>query len=1187
VNGSGEMTVTRTVGTSHSATTTTTTYDGAGHILRTVVDPANGGLKLQTDYAYDSAGRPIADKTPSPDGSGEVVRVTLYDSVTGRIAKSIENCVDTTPAAVWSACTGTAGTDGTRNVSKSNMYDTAGNITRQLSPTGAETTFTYDAASRVTSSTTNNATTAYYYDPAGRKSAVAAPNEAGSYTVTRYGYDAAGHIVAQISNCTVSGTGAPTGDAAIASCSGTGIQDGSTNIYTSYKYDGSGNLVSRSSPSPSGTGLKTTQYAYDADGRVCRILENTASGLDLALITNPCTASVTSTTTTNLSTAYTYDAAGNLTSATQAADPASGSTSATTSYIYDGAGHLISQTDADGRTTSWSYDALGHKATQTDPDTSGGATVAWLYDAAGRMCRRVAAATNGHLPDLSGLTAPCTDMIDAAIDTRYGYDSAGNAKSATDAKTGQAVSATYDSVRRPTGVTNTGGAVGTSDPGTTFTYASLTDVTRTDPSGSYTFTLDAYGRQKTMSNSLVSGGAAYTWTYGPTGALTNQTEPLGTAGITTLVTDNTYDALGRLATRATKTQTGGVSGPAIDTQTYAYNAAGAEVSATDTIAGNPMSANGTSTYTYDPLGRLASATTPNQPVSAYGWNASPDRATTKSGSDPTITSYFSAASHPISDTSGASYSSDQEGRLTAQPGQRLKWDNLGRLVEVDRTSDNSVIETYSYDPIDRLVSVLNSGVTTTYLYAGLSNTIAKTIVTAGSSTIATTHLTDLGGAELAEFIDTTTGGGTTRSGLVYLGRNGHTDVTFGVDASGVVVSAAVYDPFGRTVGHTGTPPAAGWQGSLYDGSVGLYYVVARWYSPTLGRFLSVDPVAGSPDNPQSLNRYAYVSGNPIGGIDPDGRLGKCLYGREDCAELARIASVSTVKTMPTGTKLVGQQPVSVPPKPCVAAGPKPDGSAGTCSNGSSGGLTYTVGVSVPANGDVVFFSAGQWGPMGQAAQNEYASRFGEAAWMELEAHKKESTTYLNHGVFEMADRWYFLNHGTHLSKSTYIDGEWASFTPSFYKFEMPNKAEIDAAHKALDQATAKLEDDAAHNLGGGIALAYGAVTFWCGVKAAAAWLMEEEAGFATCFIAYAIKGLAVPILLTSVTVAQKDMYFSDVSAIQAAQNAYDKAWEYGTEHGRNVLVKCTASAIKIGCYNPDQDVSGKRWETEWNQVAGG
>lgn len=42
----------------------------------------------------------------------------------------------------------------------------------------------------------------------------------------------------------------------------------------------------------------------------------------------------------------------------------------------------------------------------------------------------------------------------------------------------------------------------------------------------------------------------------------------------------------------------------------------------------------------------------------------------------------------------------------------------------------------------------------------------------------------------------------------------------------------------------------------------LDYMHARHFSAITGRFLSVDPLGGSPRSPQSWNRYAYVTGNP-------------------------------------------------------------------------------------------------------------------------------------------------------------------------------------------------------------------------------------------------------------------------------------------------------------------------------------
>lgn len=52
----------------------------------------------------------------------------------------------------------------------------------------------------------------------------------------------------------------------------------------------------------------------------------------------------------------------------------------------------------------------------------------------------------------------------------------------------------------------------------------------------------------------------------------------------------------------------------------------------------------------------------------------------------------------------------------------------------------------------------------------------------------------------------------------------------------------------------------------------LDYMHARYYSPLMGKFLSVDPAKSwKLKIPQSWNRYAYVLNNPVKFIDPDGR----------------------------------------------------------------------------------------------------------------------------------------------------------------------------------------------------------------------------------------------------------------------------------------------------------------------------
>jgi RHS repeat-associated protein len=54
-------------------------------------------------------------------------------------------------------------------------------------------------------------------------------------------------------------------------------------------------------------------------------------------------------------------------------------------------------------------------------------------------------------------------------------------------------------------------------------------------------------------------------------------------------------------------------------------------------------------------------------------------------------------------------------------------------------------------------------------------------------------------------------------------------------------------------------------------SRGLNYALARYYDSRTGTFCSADPLAGSPSDPQSWNRYPYGRNDPIDKNDPSGK----------------------------------------------------------------------------------------------------------------------------------------------------------------------------------------------------------------------------------------------------------------------------------------------------------------------------
>ncbi|WP_158594070.1 RHS repeat-associated core domain-containing protein [Cohnella faecalis] len=61
-------------------------------------------------------------------------------------------------------------------------------------------------------------------------------------------------------------------------------------------------------------------------------------------------------------------------------------------------------------------------------------------------------------------------------------------------------------------------------------------------------------------------------------------------------------------------------------------------------------------------------------------------------------------------------------------------------------------------------------------------------------------------------------------------------------------------------------------GEIQDDESGLIYLRARYYDPSIGRFINEDSYEGQIDNPLTLNLYTYVGNNPLIYSDPSGHF---------------------------------------------------------------------------------------------------------------------------------------------------------------------------------------------------------------------------------------------------------------------------------------------------------------------------
>lgn len=115
------------------------------------------------------------------------------------------------------------------------------------------------------------------------------------------------------------------------------------------------------------------------------------------------------------------------------------------------------------------------------------------------------------------------------------------------------------------------------------------------------------------------------------------------------------------------------------------------------------------------------------------------------------------------------------------------------------------------------------------------------------------------------------------------------------DGSGAVTDTYDYEAFGEVLASSGTTENNfRFTGEQYDESLGQYYLRARYYSPSSGRFTQQDPYLGNNFDPQSLHRYTYAHLDPVNNWDPSGEvtLGQVMSTVNTIGTLASYAQTA-------------------------------------------------------------------------------------------------------------------------------------------------------------------------------------------------------------------------------------------------------------------------------------------------------
>jgi RHS repeat-associated protein len=125
------------------------------------------------------------------------------------------------------------------------------------------------------------------------------------------------------------------------------------------------------------------------------------------------------------------------------------------------------------------------------------------------------------------------------------------------------------------------------------------------------------------------------------------------------------------------------------------------------------------------------------------------------------------------------------------------------------------------------------------------------------------------------------------------------------DELGQVVATYTYDAYGNALLDAASGENAyQFAGEQRDPETGLDYLRARYYDPTLGRFISADAFSGSIDDPISLHDYIYAHNNPVLNTDPSGyqtNLQGFLAGFTAGAVLSSLTYISAVNVIDLAT----------------------------------------------------------------------------------------------------------------------------------------------------------------------------------------------------------------------------------------------------------------------------------------------
>lgn len=204
---------------------------------------------------------------------------------------------------------------------------------------------------------------------------------------------------------------------------------------------------------------------------------------------------------------------------------------------------------------------------------------------------------------------------------------------------------------------------------------------------------------------------------------------------------------------------------------------------------------------------------------------------------------------------------DAQGNLANKNGQLYEFDHGNRLRKV------AGIESYRYDAYGRRVASIGIGRPSIYSFYNQAGQLIQQESARPDANKAEDFVHLAGSVLAVRERNLTTS--------VYTLKYFHTDALGSPVAvssqTGSVLERNLHEPYGARVNQA-PRQSIGFTGHVEDGATGLTYMQQRYYDPSIGWFLSVDPVSADSNTGQNFNRYWYANNNPYRFTDPDGRL---------------------------------------------------------------------------------------------------------------------------------------------------------------------------------------------------------------------------------------------------------------------------------------------------------------------------